>query len=38
MLYKFDTLVYKGYGFKTYGPMLTTANIKTEVLKKRISG
>lgn len=34
MLYKFDTLVYKGYGFKTYGPMLTTANIKTEVLKK----
>ena len=33
-LYKFDTLVYKGYGFKTYGPLLTTTNIKTELLKK----
>lgn len=33
-LYKFDNLVYKGYGFLTYGPLLTTTNIKTEVLKK----
>ena len=33
-LYKFDNLVYEGYGFKTYGPLLTTTNIKTEVLKR----
>ena len=33
-LYKFDNLVYKGYGFLTYGPLLTTTNIKTELLKR----
>ena len=33
-LYKFDNLLYKGYGFLTYGPLLTTTNIKTEVLKR----
>lgn len=32
--YHFDDLVYKGYGFNTYGPLLTTGNYKTEVLKK----
>lgn len=33
-LYKFDDLVYPGYGFVTYGPLLTTTNIKTELLRK----
>ena len=32
--YRFDDLVYKGYGFLTYGPLLTTANYKTELLRK----
>ena len=34
MLFRFDDLVYKGYGFLTYGPLLTTANYKTELLRK----
>ena len=34
ILYRFDILAYEGYGFNTYGPMLTTATIKTKVLKK----
>lgn len=32
--YDFDNLIYEGYGFKTYGPLLTTGNYKTELLKK----
>jgi len=32
-IYNFEDLVYKGYGFKTYGPLLTTGNYKTEILK-----
>lgn len=32
--YHFDDLIYEGYGFSTYGPLLTTGNYKTEVLKK----
>ncbi len=34
MTYDFDNLIYDGYGFKTYGPLLTTGNYKTELLKK----
>ncbi len=34
IVYDFDNLIYNGYGFKTYGPLLTTANYKTELLKK----
>lgn len=30
----FDDLLYPGYGFETYGPLLTTGNYRTEVLKK----
>ena len=33
-VYHFDDLVYKGYGFNTYGPLLTTGNYKTEILRK----
>ena len=33
-LYKFDDLIYDNYGFKKYGPLLTTGNYKTELLKK----
>lgn len=32
--YIFDDLTYRNYGFKTYGPLLTTGNYKTEILKK----
>lgn len=32
--YNFDDLIYKGYGFEKYGPLLTTGNYKTEILKK----
>lgn len=32
--YHFEDLLYPGYGFKTYGPLLTTGNYRTEVLKK----
>ena len=32
--YYFDDLIYKGYGFNTYGPLLTTGNYKLDVLKK----
>ncbi len=32
--YYFDDLVYDNYGFKTYGPILTSGNYKTEVLRK----
>ncbi len=33
MLYHFDDLLYADYGFKTYGPLLTTSNYRTECLK-----
>ena len=33
-LYHFEDLLYPGYGFATYGPLLTTGNYRTEVLKK----
>lgn len=32
--YHFEDLTYDNYGFKTYGPLLTTGNYKTEVLRK----
>jgi len=32
--YHFDDLIFEGYGFSTYGPLLTTGNYKTEVLQK----
>lgn len=32
--YRFDDLIYQGYGFETYGPMLPTSTYKTELLKK----
>lgn len=32
--YDFTQLCYKGYGFGQWGPVLATANIKTETLKK----
>ena len=32
--YNFDDLVYEGYGFNTYGPLLTTGNYKTDILRK----
>lgn len=32
--YNFDDLTYDNYGFETYGPLLTTGNYKTEILKK----
>lgn len=33
-MYYFDDLLYPEYGFGTYGPLLTTGNYRTEVLKK----
>ena len=33
-IYNFEDLVNENYGFKTYGPLLTTGNYKTEVLRK----
>ena len=33
-IYNFNDLIYKGYGFNTYGPLLTTGNYKTEILRK----
>ena len=33
-IYHFEDLIYPGYGFLTYGPLLTTGNYRTEVLKK----
>jgi len=33
-VYNFEDLVYDSYGFKTYGPLLTTGNYKLEILKK----
>lgn len=32
--YHFDDLLYPYYGFKTYGPLLTTATYRTECLKQ----
>lgn len=32
-VYHFEDLIYPGYGFQTYGPLLTTGNYRTEVLK-----
>lgn len=32
--YNFEDLIYDNYGFKTYGPLLTTGNYKTDKLKK----
>lgn len=32
--YNFEDLTYENYGFKTYGPLLTTGNYRTEILKK----
>lgn len=32
--YNFEDLTYENYGFKVYGPLLTTGNYKTEVLQK----
>lgn len=32
-IYNFEDLIYANYGFKTYGPLLTTGNYKTNVLK-----
>lgn len=31
--YNFEDLIYDNYGFKTYGPLLTTGNYKTSILK-----
>ncbi len=33
-VYNFEDLTYEGYGFEKYGPLLTTGNYKTEMLKK----
>jgi len=33
-VYHFDDLTFKGYGFATYGPLLTTGNYRTELLQK----
>lgn len=33
-LYHFEDLLYPGYGFETYGPLLTTGNYRTEILRK----
>ncbi len=33
-LYHFEDLLYPGYGFETYGPLLTTGNYRTELLRK----
>ncbi len=35
-VYNFDELCYDGYGFEEYGPILATANFRTELLKDRI--
>ena len=32
--YYFEDLLYPGYGFSTYGPILTTGNYRTDILKK----
>lgn len=32
--YYFEDLTFKKYGFNTYGPLLTTGNYKTDILKK----
>lgn len=32
--YFFEDLIYPGYGFETYGPLLTTGNYRTDILKK----
>ena len=32
--YHFEDLIYYGYGFKEHGPLLSTSNYKTELLKK----
>lgn len=32
--YLFDDLLYAGYGFKDYGPVLSTSTFRTDVLKK----
>ena len=32
--YRFDDLIYKGYGFATYGPMLPTSTHKVSVLRE----
>lgn len=33
-IYHFEDLLYPGYGFSTYGPLLTTGNYRTDILKK----
>ncbi len=33
-LYQYDDLLYPGYGFDTYGPLLTTGNYRLEVLRR----
>lgn len=33
-VYNFEDLTYDNFGFKTYGPLLTTGNYKTELLKQ----
>lgn len=33
-VYKFEDLTYDNYGFKKYGPLLTTGNYKTELLRQ----
>lgn len=32
--YRFEDLTYPGFGFEKYGPLLTTGNYKTELLRK----
>lgn len=34
--YNFDDLCYEGYGFAEWGPILATANIRTELLKNKV--
>ena len=33
-VYHFDDLLYPGYGFQTYGPLLTTGNYHTDCLRR----
>ena len=33
-MYHFEDLIYPGYGFDGYGPLLTTGNYRTEALRK----
>lgn len=33
-VYHFDDLLYPGYGFETYGPLLTTGNYRTDILRR----